>query len=141
MDVLEADLNLASITDFDWDTIRNRASEIREYVINPPVQKSAKPVKRKPTKGEKQKKGAKQSPLDTLFDRYPTEEDPLNKRAIAYLIRNNLEISEQEAEQLDCSGTGSVCQMLYTDQVGSVNPPTLPSGFDPYLQPHVKRAP
>lgn len=52
-----------------------------------------------------------------------------------------VEISEQEAEQLDCSGTGSVCQMLYTDQVGSVNPPTLPSGFDPYLQPHVKRAP
>ena len=53
-----------------------------------------------------------------------------------------VEISEQEAEELDCGlETGSVCWMTYTDQANSLHPPALPSGFSPYSQPHVKRAP
>jgi len=105
LDVLEADLNLASITDFDWDTIRTRACEIRDHILNPEIQKSAKPARRKHAKGktqeeEKKKEEIAQSPLNALFEQYATEEDPLNRRAIAHLIRNNLEVSEQE-ETLD----------------------------------------
>lgn len=38
--------------------------------------------------------------------------------------------------EIGCTGDGKVCWILYLDQANSLNPPTLPNGFDPFSITH-----
>ena len=100
LEVLESDLEVASNTDFAWSTIRDKASEFLTQVLNPGVDDLEEPLKRQSKKEKETVKKHQESPLNALFTLFYQENDLLNRRAIAYLIRNNLQLGEKE-ESLD----------------------------------------
>lgn len=99
LEVLEADLELASTTAFEWREIRGRAFEILDKTVRQAAEwkkpiKQQKPSEKTPAKPEAQAKT-----LNLLFERHSAESDPLSCRAIAYLIRNNLQVDAEDAEE------------------------------------------
>ncbi|MFW6296330.1 MAG: type V CRISPR-associated protein Cas12k [Halothece sp.] len=86
LEILKSDQQLCQDADCSLETLHHQASEILTS-----LQPSA-------SKNKKKSKKQKSSPRNSLFDAYDNAEDNLTKSAIAYLLKNDCKIPEQEED-------------------------------------------
>lgn len=86
LEILKSDQELCQQADCSLETLRHQASEILAS-FQPSTTKSKK-------KSKKQKNSSRKS----LFDAYNNAEDSLTRSAIAYLLKNNCKLSEEEED-------------------------------------------
>ncbi|MBD2605009.1 hypothetical protein H6G81_10825 [Scytonema hofmannii FACHB-248] len=96
--MLKSDIELQQESQSSLDIIRNKANEI----LNSFVAKFTQPIKQpsKTKKGKKKKKTKDSTLFKALFDLYDKTEDSLSKCAIAYLLKNDCQVSELDEEQV-----------------------------------------
>lgn len=86
LEILKSDEELCQQADCSLETLRHQACEILAS-LQPSTSKRKK-------KSKKQKNSSRKS----LFDAYDSAEDSLTRSAIAYLLKNNCKLSEEEED-------------------------------------------
>jgi small-conductance mechanosensitive channel len=88
LEILKSDQDLCQQADCSLETLRCKASEMLAS-LQPSTSQSKK---------KKKSKKQKNSSGKSLFDAYDNAEDSLTRSAIAYLLKNNCKIPEQEED-------------------------------------------
>lgn len=96
--MLKSDRELEQESNCSLDAIRNKA---REILIE--ISANCGQIQNQQTKSKKKTKKSKSDRatatlFDTLFEVYADTEDPLTRCALAYLLKNNCQVSELEED-------------------------------------------
>ncbi|HEY9631209.1 MAG TPA: type V CRISPR-associated protein Cas12k [Coleofasciculaceae cyanobacterium] len=102
--LVEEDIELATVTDFDPEVIQNRAKEILLELSQPENSEPqlSESLEEAPDESQQEdgSRDGQQSPFSLLFDLYEIAEDCLSRRAIVHLLKNGGEVNE-ETEDLE----------------------------------------
>ncbi|MBL1179273.1 type V CRISPR-associated protein Cas12k [Pantanalinema sp. GBBB05] len=90
VETIEHDIELARTTNFSYEEVCSKAQEILDLAHRQGVNSRIQRTPRKPKSGN--------ALLGFLLDRFDNTNHPLERRAIIYLLKNNLAISEQDKD-------------------------------------------
>ncbi|MEP0751777.1 type V CRISPR-associated protein Cas12k [Trichocoleus sp. Lan] len=98
--MLKSDVELEQESNCSLDEIRSKAAEIIKFVTTESLQNKSQPINKK--KSNKTKKGkanfSRSKPFNVLFEAYDKTQNPLERCALAYLLKNNCELKEVEED-------------------------------------------
>ncbi|MBD1902704.1 type V CRISPR-associated protein Cas12k [Trichocoleus sp. DQ-A3] len=98
--MLKSNVELEEESNCRLDEIRSKAAEIIKSVTTESPQNESQPTNKK--KSKKTKKGktnfSRSKPFNILFEAYDKTQAPLERCALAYLLKNNCELNEVEED-------------------------------------------